>query len=225
MTLSSADVRRVLNRQFVCGWQNITGKTPYAGKSNTHRPTNPARQVNNCSGHHNIQMFFMTSGGRVIHCLPGYWSTKHFLHEVEFVLKLARLYNAKSLSAAERNEKYLDLHLTHAYTHADDLQRSSELQGFDKLHVKKNTKDFQRREGFVRSGLKTADQVIHERMAARPFVPLEKFDVASYINLGRKQYKYNYGLKKGSKKGRGKKGHSCKCGTGCSCKACSCAAE
>ena len=221
MTLSDAEVSRFLSRYFVSGWRNIKGKTSYAGKSNTHMPENDAKQVNNCSGHHNIQMFFMTADGRVLHCLPGYWSAKHFLHEATMAVQLAKLYHAKKLSSAERNEKYLDFHLTHAYSHSPELQRSSQLQGFDKKHVEEKTDDFRRGRGFVRNGLKTPDQVIHERMAERPFVPYEEFDVASYINLGLKKYKYDFGLTKGGTKGdkkhRCKCGDTCKCGSSCKC--------
>lgn len=217
MTLSDPKVLSFLKRNFVCGWKNIQGKTAYAGKSNTHVPTNAAVQVNNCSGHHNIQMFFMTTDGRVLHCLPGYWSPKHFLFEAEFALKLARLYSKKKLSPVKRNETYLDLHLAHAYAHPPELQRSSKLQYFDKKHVENKTDDFKREKGFLTKGLKTPDQVIHERMAASPFVPFEKFNVGRFINLGRKQYKYNHGLGEG-----GKAKHACKCGTSCKCGSCKC---
>ncbi len=216
MTLSDAKVKKLINHNFVCGWRNIAEQTAYAGKSNRHPPTSAAMQVNNCSGSHNVQMFLMTPDARVLHCLPGYWSPKHFLHEVEFSLQLASLYNKKKLSSVARNEKYLDLHLTHAYSHDSHLQHDSKLQGFDRKHVEKNTKDFKRTKGY-KTGLKTPDQVIHERMAERPFVPFEKFDIASYINLGLKKYKYDFGLKK---KGDGK--HCAKCGTSCGCSNCQC---
>ena len=200
MTLSDDSVLKTLNKSFVCGRRNIRGQTRYAGNSNTHMPDYSAKTVNNLSGHHNVQMFFMTANGRVIHCLPGYWSTKHFLHEAKLATDLGKLYFNKKMSAASRNEAYLDLHLKHALKHDAELRRHSDLPGFDKMKMaKKEGSDFKREKGFITAGLKTADQVMHERMAARPFVRFEKFDTAKYIDMGLRRYKYDHGIPKGEK--------------------------
>ena len=42
--------------------------------------------------------------------------------------------------------------------------------------------------------LKTADQVMHERMAALPYIKFERFNVKKYIDMGLKRYKYDYGI-------------------------------
>ncbi|MCH2579694.1 MAG: hypothetical protein MK133_00665, partial [Planctomycetes bacterium] len=61
-------------------------------------------------------------------------------------------------------------------------------------YVKNNTSDFTRgSKGFVKGG-KLGAQVVHERMAARPFVPFEKFDAHEFTKLGIKRYKYDFGL-------------------------------
>ncbi len=186
---------KFLKRNFECGWNNIKGKTGYAGSSNTHLPTYKAQTVTNCAGHHNVQMFFMTSNGRVLHCLPGFWNPDHFLHEAELAVKLAKIYYKRGVSPVKRNELYLNLHLEHALEHDDSLRHSSRHQGFDALNLKKRKEtDFKREEGFVTGTLKTPDQVMHERMAALAFVPYERFDVAAYIDMGRKLYKYDYGV-------------------------------
>jgi hypothetical protein len=36
--------------------------------------------------------------------------------------------------------------------------------------------------------MKTTDEIMHERMAMRPFVPYEQFDVAAYSNYGKPKY-------------------------------------
>lgn len=199
MTLSDDKVIRQINHTFVSGWQNIIGKKSYAGSSYKHLPTWAAKTVNSCSGHHNVQMFFMTTEGKVLHCLPGYWSPKDFLEQVQFAVKLAKVHYSKRLTNAERNEKFLDMHLQKAYGHHYALTNGSKLQGFDVNHVKKNTTDFARKNAFI-GGVKRADQVVHERMAERPFVAFEKFDTKNFINMGIKRYKYDFGVP-GSKYG------------------------
>ncbi len=195
MTLSDNRVVKELNRNFVSGWKNIKGKTPYAGSSNTHLPTYEAKCVNNSSGHHNVQMFVLTHDGRVVHCLPGFWNAKHFLEEVEFAKKLGKLYYTKNVSTAKRNQAFMDWNLDHAIEHTRSMRSASDLQGFDKKKMaKKKNGDFKREEGFITSGLKTADQVMHERMAERPYVPFDRFDIATYIDMGLKRYKYDNGV-------------------------------
>ena len=194
MTLSNAKVNAFLDRYFVRGWTNIEGKLPYAGNSNKHDPSYAAKAVSNCSGHHNVQMFFLTSNGRVAHILPGFWNVEHFLEEAKLAVQLAKLYHSK-LSIDERNEKYLDLHLQHAFHHSAKLRSSSKLQGFDYSNIaRRKQSDFKREEGFVKGSLKTADQIVHERLAEQPFTPFVKFDVAKFIDMGIKRYKYNFGV-------------------------------
>ncbi len=195
MTLSHEKVDALLDKYFVRGWTNIEGKLPYAGKSNKHLPHYPAMNVNNSSGHHNVQMFFMTPDGRILNALPGYWNPVHFLEEAKLAVKLGRLYVSKKFSRAEKNEKFLDFHLQQAYVNAESMSRVSKLQGFDYSNIaKRKESDFKREKGFVTGSLKTADQVLHERLAEQPFAPFESFDVAKFIDMGIKQYKYNYGV-------------------------------
>ena len=194
MTLSNDNVIDKLKKTFVCSWKNIKGQTPYAGTSNTHMPENPAMEVTNCAGHHNVQMFFLTSDGRVLHCLPGYWNPKHFVEELDVATELAKLYYRKDISVVERNNKFLDIHLRHAVEHSAEMREASAHQGFDRMNLeKRESSDFQRKEGFVK-GLKRPDQVIHERLAETPFAPLASVDVKKLIDMGQRQYSYDYGI-------------------------------
>lgn len=200
MTLSNQQVIDRLGSHFVAAWGNIKGKKDYAGSSNTHLPSHAAKEVTNCAGHHNVQMVFLTSGGRVLHCLPGFWNAQHFLHEMDLAITLGKLYYTQGLSSAERNHEYLNLHLRHALDHSVALRYKSHHQGFDKKNLeKRESSDFHRTEGFIASGLKTPDQVLHERLAERPFLPFESFDVKRFIDMGRKKYKYDYGIGKKGK--------------------------
>ena len=203
-----------MKQNFVMGFKNVAGKS-YAGTSNRHKPSNAAKWVNNCAGSRNVQMFFMTPDGRVLSCLPGYWGPKHFLHEAELAVKLGNVYGSTKLTAAERNDEYLNLHLRHAFEHSQSVVRDSGLQGFDRKYLlKKKKSDFQRNVGFVASGLKTPDQVLHERLAAVPFQRFEAFNTDSFVDMGTKHYSYGHGLKKGMGCKCGKK---CGCGTTCGC--------
>src|SRR6185436_9030329 len=120
---------------------------------------------------------------------------RDFLSEVDLVEELGGLYYRPDLSAADRNRQYLDFHLNHALEHSKAMRMASQHQGFDRMALeKKEGSDFQRKEGFIASGLKTPDQVMHERMAERGFVPFESFNVSRFIDMGLKQYSYDYGV-------------------------------
>ncbi len=200
VTFSDKKVSQILRRNFVCGWDNISESKSYAGKSNSHMPSNSAVTVSNCSGHHNVQMFFMTPDAHIVNCLPGFWDVKSFLMEVQLASKLNKLYKS-TRSIVKRNDKFLDIHLEFAFFNHKSLSGKSQLQKFDEMNLNRREEtDFQRMDGFVSSGFKTADQVVHERMAERPFLKYEEFDVPSFIDMGRKKYSYDFGLS--SQKGK-----------------------
>lgn len=214
MTLSDTNVRSFLQKNFVSGWTDITGKVSYAGTSGTHDPDFRAVMTTNCAGHHNVQMFFLTPEGRVLHCLPGFWEPKAFLKEARLAADLYAVHRSTSLSIAEKNEKFLDLHLEHAYAHDTATREASQLQGFDAQNVEmRSESDFHRDEGFVTGCLKGADQVVHERMAERPFLMFASFDTGSFVDMGLKSFdshndgcmdpKHNHGGKSDKKKGAG----------------------
>lgn len=186
---------RFMKKHFISGLRNIAGKTNYAGTSNTHLPSYEAVTVTNCSGHHNVQMFFMTKDARVVNCLPGFWNPEAFLSEAKLAVSLNKLYHNTKLPISQRNELFLNTHLEKAFFSDAKLQRQSKLQGFDVKNIEKRQEsDFKRVDAFIDTGLKSSDQVLHERMAERPFIPFELFDTAQYIDMGRKKYKYNKGV-------------------------------
>lgn len=193
-----------LQNDFVCGWRNIDGAEEYAGKSNAHDPSFPAVKTTNGAGAHNIQMLIISPEGKVVHCLPGYWSPSALEHELEFALELTKLL-AKPGPANERNDAFMLKHLEHAYEHDFRITKNSKLQGFDEFRERaKEGSDFARHE--CNTSLKTVDQVIHERMAALPFLDLEDFDIAGFVAIGQKHYDaHSDGCSHGRKLGEGKK--------------------
>ena len=84
MSLSNASVLSVLKNQYICGYKNITGAS-YAGRSGKHDPAAPAVVTTNGAGPHNVQMFFLSPEGNVLHCLLGYWAPNDLLVEIRLV--------------------------------------------------------------------------------------------------------------------------------------------
>ncbi|MCH6550562.1 MAG: hypothetical protein IH804_00935 [Planctomycetes bacterium] len=134
VTLSDAKVEKFLDKYFVRGWMNIEGKAKYAGSSNKHLPSYAARTVSNGSGHHNVQMFFLTSDGKVLNALPGFWNPPHFLKEAELAVKLGQVYFTRGLSIVDRNEKYLDMHLEQAYAKFEECDHHGAVELLELHH-------------------------------------------------------------------------------------------
>lgn len=184
MTLSHPKVLSLLENDFECGWKDITGES-YAGTSGEHLPTFHAVTTSNCAGHHNVQMVFMTSAGRIVHCLPGFWEPRALLSEVKLAKKLVKVHESKKLTLAKKNAKFLDLHLEHALEHDARTRHASHLQGFDRSIMRNRQGSDFKRKGF---GVKTTDQVVHERMAERPFLTMASFDLPTFIDMGKKGF-------------------------------------
>ena len=186
MSLSNKMVFKLLKKEFECGWKNIRDE-PYAGTSSSHKPTVQAVSTTNCAGHHNVQMFFMTPEGRVLHCLPGFWEPTALLKEAKLAKQLFKVERSTKLSRVEKNSKFLDMHLEHALSHDTKTRRASRLQGFD-VHTMATREGSDFKRGTGRWNLKTTDQVIHERMAERPFLPFESFGIAKFVDMGNKHF-------------------------------------
>ncbi len=222
MTLSHDVLIRTLNREFVCGFKNIKDE-PYCGKSGKHDPNTPAVVTTNGAGPHNVQIFILNADGIVLHCLPGFWTPDDLLYELQFAQALNRLWKEPQLSREAKDKRFTAANLLHAAHHSLAMRSRSKLQGFDeKKERRKSESDFKvqpgqkptvlvtNRGGLKVSDMKTVDQVVHERMAQRPFLPYEEFDVASYVDYGQLRYdKHENDPRKGAgqknKKGAGSK--------------------
>jgi hypothetical protein len=198
VSLSNDSVLNALKNGFVCGYKNITGE-PYAGRSGHHDPTAPAVLTTNGAGPHNVQMFFLSKDGVVLQCLPGFWAPADFLYEMRFALGLNKLWLNDQVPLETKKRLFSQAQLQDIPRHPADMVARSHLQSFDAQHESKKTKgqsDFIFRPGDYRPpiqskamhNLKTTDQVVHERMARRPFVPYDDFDVADFSNYGKERY-------------------------------------
>lgn len=202
MTLSNDILLKVLKSQFICGFKNIKGE-PYAGKSGKHDPDSPAVLTTNGAGPHNVQMFMLSSDGTVLHCLPGYWCPEDLIREMQFAMVLNRLWQNPSLSQDKKQKLFAQVNLQDIRLHSAAMRQRSHLQGFDaKEERQKADSDFKYRPGDFhpplyligkhkmpkQSDLKAVDQVVHERMARRPFVAYESFDVENFSDYGKMRY-------------------------------------
>ncbi len=187
MSLSHPSVLPILESRFVCGWRNIAGQEEYAGVSNCHEPSNPATDAPNGAGAHNVQMVIVSSKGAVLHCLPGHWRPDALRAELLFALELADLAQ-KPMPDEARLQAFQRAHLDHALGHPARVRAESRLPSFDE-HFEREREEstFARREGSPH-GLKTVDQVVHEKMARCSLLRFEEFDLGCFVDFGLLEY-------------------------------------
>lgn len=185
MTLSETSVLKTLQEKYVVGWRNIS-KEPYAGSSGDHKKEFKAAEVSNGSGPHNVQLFFITPDGIVLHALPGVWRADALMHEMKLAEALYKLWKNPSLSRKDREREFSHMQGAHFKTHSKKMRDESHLQGFDAWEErKKPNSDFFTKQPDV---LRTVDEVVHIRMARQPFVPFEGFDIKAFIDYGKLEY-------------------------------------
>lgn len=204
MSLSQEPALSILKNELVCGYRDIS-KESYAGFSGKHDVDGNAIKTSNGAGPHNLQTFLMTSDGTVLHCLPGYWNPSDLAKEVEFAGRLHDVWTNPAMSLQTKRELFQRMQIAHIDEHPHSMVRRSNMQGFDKkyeikhrLHTSDTINNVQlasyglnRGQKIPRGAFKTTDVIMHERMAARPFVPFSQFDVAQYVDYGRPKYDKN----------------------------------
>lgn len=205
MSLSREPITSTLQNGFACGVKDITGE-PYAGRSGIHNTYGNAVHTSNGAGPHNIQLFVLAPDGTVLHCLPGYWNAEDLAYELRFAKELGAVWSDRSLSRTQKDDAFRKMHLAHVTEHNYAMVRRSRMQGFDQEYEAKNrlnqsdtiknpraiTAAYEAGENHApESAFKTTDQIMHERMAKRPFVPYDRFDVAAFSDYGRPFYDKN----------------------------------
>jgi len=189
-------VLNTLKNEFVCGFKNITGAS-YAGKSGQHDTDAPAVVTTNGAGPHNVQMFILSSDGTVLHCLPGYWAPLDLVQEIRFALNLDKTWKNDQLSRTSKDRLFKQANLAAVRMVPKDMLERSHLQSFDAKHEEaKAHSDFKYKAGDYHpaihlakhNNLKTTVQVVHERMAQRPYVAYEEFDVEKFSDYGKMRY-------------------------------------
>jgi len=142
-------------------------------------------------------MFVLTPDGTVLHCLPGYWHSGDLASELKFAQKLNAVWNDAFMTAEEKNARFKELNLRQISLEPPGMSKRSHMQGFDLQYEAKNRphSDFFKDPDKVHpkmakgdDNVNTVDIVMHERMAARPFVAYKKFDTANYCCYGKNEY-------------------------------------
>jgi hypothetical protein len=144
-------------------------------------------------------MFILSPDGIVLHCLPGYWNSKDLADELQLAERLNAVWTDPNLSREEKNEQFRQMQLSHIGEHSRAEQNRSRMQGFDIQYEAKHrlyaTDVFYNPRAIDPQGMKipqnavkSTDVIMHERMAARPFEPYERFDVAAYADYGKPMY-------------------------------------
>lgn len=173
--------------------------------SRKHEQDGQAIKTTNGAGPHNLQLFMLAADGTVLHCLPGYWSPQDLVREMGLAWQLNQVWTDPSLTRAQKDAVFRQMHLAHQQQHPPDMVFRSRMQGFDQKYEAKHrlrTSDTIRDPQLIlaSSGLegrmpqaafKTTDEIVHQRMALRPFIGFEDFDVARYVDYGRPLYDKN----------------------------------
>jgi hypothetical protein len=196
VSLSNDKVLNVLKGQFVCGYRNISGES-YAGKSGKHETDGQAIVTTNGAGPHNVQLFFLSEDGVVLHALLGYWDPRDLLWEIRFAQRMHRLWQSGARSEMDKRKEFQKANLMAIRQLPLDMVARSHLQSFDaKRELKQTASDFRFKPGDFHppvctgkhDDLKSTVQVMHERMAQRPFVPYDEFDVSNFADYGKQRY-------------------------------------
>jgi hypothetical protein len=197
VSLSTDPAFSILKNDFICGYKDIS-RARYAGASGKHQPDENAVDTTNGAGPHNIQMFIITPDGIVLHCLPGYWHSQDLADELRFAEQLNDVWNDQSLTREEKDRAFAQMQLRHIASHSPAERNRSRLQGFDvkfeaehklgRTDVFYNPSAIDPRGSIPPAQVKTADVIMHERMAVRPFEEYKRFDVAAYSDYGKNVY-------------------------------------
>jgi hypothetical protein len=197
VSLSQEPAYSDLKNHFVCGYRNIIGEK-YAGNSGTHSMRGTAVDTTNGAGPHNLQLFVMNPDGTVIHCLPGYWNSQDLSSELAFARQLNALYVNGSVSPSDKVTQFHSMQLNHIHQHSADMVARSKMQNFDmRREAKKPYSDTLKVAGVIdeanwgpaqEAAFKTTDEIMHERMSMRPFLPYDSFDIANFTDYGTVTY-------------------------------------
>ena len=192
----------MLKSDFVVGWRNIITEK-YVGESFGYTCDQTSVGTTNGAGPHNVQIFVLSPDLTVLHALPGFWHPQDLAQELEFSKTLYRLWNDEGRSRQEKDALFAQMQLAEFKNHSKSTTIRSSWQGFDARNEQKRRGAGKVRDTFLTSAdgsvrerrgrprMKPLNQLVHERMAQRPFVKFEDFDVAVFADYGRILYDNN----------------------------------
>jgi hypothetical protein len=201
VSLSSDPAFSLLKKYFVCGYRDITYE-PYAGVSGRHEVGGNAVDTSNGAGPHNLQLFFLASDGTVLSVLPGYWHSQDLVPEMNLAAQLDKVWTDNSLSRTQKDQMFRNMQLAHVSQHSPGMVKRSKMQSFDMQYEVQNRLAYsdtildrnaasyavETHNKVPPYAFKTTDRLMHERMASRPFVAYNQFDVAAFADYGKQKY-------------------------------------
>jgi hypothetical protein len=147
-------------------------------------------------------MFMLSADGTVLTCCQGFWNPKDLVSEMGLANDLNQVWLNPNLTRAQKNQMFSQMHMAHAASHSPQERNRSHLQSFDAKYEAKNR--LRNSDAILNPALaaqvnvkgaqipweafQTTDQLMHQRMAQRPFERYTQFDVANYVDYGRQKY-------------------------------------
>lgn len=211
-----------MKSDFEVGWFDIKNQD-YAGYSSGYGYiSHCAVGTTNGAGAHNVQIFVLSPDKVVLHALPGFWAPEDLARELRFAKVLYRLWQDDSRTLAQKRDMYRRLQTSEPRNHPAETFARSSWQPFDARaeRDRQGERDTALQVdtpamsgnlvGMLRKvsmmSIRTGQQVMkplnvlaHERMALRPFVPFEEFDIEKFVDYGRMLYDLNARHDKGRK--------------------------
>lgn len=203
VSLPVEPVFSMLRDEFVVGWKDIITEK-FVGESHGYTVEQTSVGTTNGAGPHNVHLFVISPDGVVLHALPGFWHPEDLARELKLAQSLWRVWQDGSLDLAAKQAAFRKAQLDAIATASKQTLARSGWQGFDaknelKRHAKGVDRDTLRRDAdgelvLGKDGkprVKNVYQIVHERIAARPFVPFADFDVHAWCDYGRTYYDNN----------------------------------
>ena len=159
-----------------------------------------------------MQLFVLSPDLVVVHALPGFWHPEDLANELRFSKVMLRLWNDKSRSREQKDKMFAKLQLAEINNQSKLTTARSSWQSFDaqnefnRMRTRARDTVIVTEAGKIKKSpngmlaLKPLNVLAHERMSRRPFVPYKDFDIASFVDYGRKFYDNNIGIDKHGKK-------------------------
>ena len=204
----------MLRSDFEVGWCDIR-RQDYVGYSAGYSyKSHCAVGTTNGAGAHNVQIFVLSPDKVVLHALPGFWAPEDLARELRFAKVLYRLWQDEGRTLAEKRDMNRRLQLREPRRHPVGMYARSAWQGFDAaaesrrqgqrdtvldVEVPALSRTLTGRlqqlsiQSAGRTGklMKPLNLLVHERMAARPFVAFDDFDIEEFVDYGRLFYDLN----------------------------------
>ena len=194
MTLPNKALLRMLKRDFVVGWKDIRNED-FCGVSHGYSKSQTAVGTTNGAGGRNVQIFVLSPDKRVMLALPGFWHPDDLMTELRFAKLIYRLWTDETRSLTSKVRMWKRLQKREAGTHGPLMRARSDWQGFDRFEelgkAKTRYRDSVKERADGKLTLLALDELVHERLAQRPFVPFEDFDTENFVDYGRRYYDLN----------------------------------